>query len=103
MTDLERTAQRVVRMREYDEEIKACTDMMTHAQKHRDDITSKAWAQKIRELRAEKHLLREEVEYPRFKTFALVMKTYLTKQQYNEAWERVDLILEHPELIQRND
>lgn len=42
--------------------------------------------------------LRDSIEYIELRIFCQVMKTYLTKSQYIEAWERVREIATHPEV-----
>lgn len=34
------------------------------------------------------------------KTFSAVVKTILTKQQYHDAWRKVDELIENPKLMQ---
>ena len=90
MSEIEQAARRLQDIADLDAEIKACRDMQLFAKRNNDNITDKAWANKINQLH-------EANEYIRLKAFIAVMKTYLTKKQYTEAWERVDKILETAE------
>lgn len=96
---LEYAQQRMLRIAEIDIQIKQCRDFQISAKKAHDNTLDKIWANKINELRAEKHQLHESNEYPRMRAFVQVIKTYLTPQQYKEAWERVDKIIELAENI----
>lgn len=96
---LESASKRMHRIAEIDKEIKQCRNFQIDAKKANDNTLDKIWANKVNELRAEKHQLHESNEYPRMRAFVQVIKTYLTPDQYKEAWERVDKIIEHAENI----
>lgn len=49
-------------------------------------------------IKAQLSELRDSIEYIELRIFCQVIKTYLTKEQYYEAWERVHAITTHPEL-----
>lgn len=100
MTELEQAAAVQDKIRELDQRIKSATDMRDYAIKHKDETDKHIWSRQIRELRAERHALHESVRYVRFTTFAQVIKTYLTKEQYEEAWLKVDQLLNSPNLMQ---
>lgn len=53
-------------------------------------------------INSEMKMIRESIEYPRFKMFTTAVKAYLTKEQYHECWKMVDKALENPEIFLQN-
>lgn len=100
MTEVEHALKVADNVAEIDQKIKAATDMQLFAVKHNDNIGTQTWAAEIKKLKRERHNLHESVEYLRFKTFASVIKSYLTRDQYHEAWRTVDdIIYKNPEKL----
>lgn len=48
----------------------------------------------IGKIRNQLSVLRDSAEYDRFKLFLVAVKGYLTADEYREAWERVDKMIE---------
>lgn len=93
MTEIEYAMKISDQVSDIDQRIKAAQDMQLFAVRHNDNIGMQTWAAEIKELKRQRHNLHESVEYLRLKTFTQVMKTYLTRDQYHEAWRKVDEIL----------
>lgn len=100
MTELETAHLNWLRIKELDAEILKHKEFQLSCKAARDNIGEKAWVNRIAELKNERNQLDSVGRYLRFTLFTQVVKTYLTKDQYHEAWNRVEQILECPELMQ---
>jgi hypothetical protein len=100
MTELEQAAATQDKIRELNDRIKAATDMRDYAIAHKDEIDKQIWSRQIRELRQQRHDLHESCRYVKFETFIQCAKAFLTKEQYEAIWRKVDEVIENPKLMQ---
>lgn len=101
MTEIEIHSENLKRIKEYDLEIIKVKELQVTAMKANDNILTKIWADKIKELKAERSQLDGSAKYTRLSIFTQVVKAYLTKEQYDDCWNRVTEVLENPSLMQQ--
>lgn len=100
MTELEQAAEREQKIKELDSEIAKIKEMQLAAMKAKDNVLAKVWANELSKVKQERHQIDASNKYMRLSIFVQVAKTYLTKAQFEEAWDRVEKILEQPGLMQ---
>lgn len=100
LSELEQAAAANDKIKELTDKIKAATDMRDFAKKHHDNEGDRIWSRTIKELRGERHALEQSLTYVNFQTFAKVAKAFLTKDQYEAIWRKVDEVIENPSLMQ---
>lgn len=88
-------------IKQLDKKIKTAVDMQSFAIQHRDNEGMRIWKVEIKRLRLERHNLHESLHYVNFQTFAKVAKSFLTKDQYEAIWKKVDECIENPNLMQK--
>lgn len=101
MTELEEAYLANEKIKELDQQIKAATDMQTKAINKHDNSSMRIWKIEIKRLRLERHNLHQDLKYINFQTFAKVAKSFLTKEQYEAIWKKVDEVIENPDLMQK--
>jgi len=100
ITELEQASAILKEVDAITKEIDTLENLKLFAIKANDNVLVATYSKPIRELKAKRHLLSESIRYVELKTFAAVIKTLLTKQQYNDAWRSVDKLIENPRLMQ---
>lgn len=100
VTELEQASINAQKIKEYDGRIEQIREFQLSCKKANDNIGDMAWAHEIKKLKAERSALDQANKYVRFSVFTQCVKAYLTPQQYNDCWDRVDEVLDHPELMQ---
>lgn len=93
MTELEKTAVALERMAEIEKEILKMREYQKSCIAACDNVMTKAWADNIRELKVECARLDAQCRYMKFSVFAQVVKTILTKEEYNSCWDMVDHLI----------
>lgn len=99
ITELEQASESIKKANDISKEIENLENLKLAAIKANDNILVAAYSKPIKYLKARRHLITESVRYVELKTFSAVAKTLLTKQQYNDAWKKVDEIIENPKLM----
>ena len=99
-TELENAKNVAERISDIDKEISIYKDLQIAACKARDNNLDRIYSKKVKELKAEKASLRDSIEYVRLKTFTKVVKSYMSKDLYQECWDKVDEVINNPHLMQ---
>lgn len=100
MTELEQAAIALERLAEIEKEIVEFRKFQDAAKKAHDNILDKIWADRIKDLKTEASRLDRHTRYMKFSVFAQVVKTKLTKSDYDECWDRVtEIILSREDVL----
>lgn len=101
MKELEYAAEVTAKVREIDKEIEVQLVNLNSATANRDNKGQHRCSAEIKLLKQQRHNLWQSVKYIHFQTFVQVIKTYLTKEQFEEAWKKVDEVVANPKLMQK--